>query len=148
MRGLPRTGLAADEPSLDPGPPVGVPTGRSPVDAAADLAAHLLRGDAERLAHSAAGARRAEELSATVGPAQRDPLVSVAWLHDIGYSPSIRQTGFHPVDGARYLRQRGWPVAIQELVAHHSGSRFVARVRKLDPGLWSSPSTRTSCPTR
>lgn len=47
----------------------------------------------------------------------------MAWLHDIGYTPAIARagTGFHPLDGARYLRdtERAGPVLCR-LVAHHS----------------------------
>jgi hypothetical protein len=34
--------------------------------------------------------------------------VAAAWLHDIGYAPAIAEsgTGFHPLDGARYLRDK------------------------------------------
>ena len=56
-------------------------------------------------------------------------------LHDIGYSEAVQQTGFHPVDGARYLRLSGWPPAVCDAVAHHSGSRYVALVRRLEPDL-------------
>ena len=59
-------------------------------------------------------------------------LVAAAWLHDIGYPPALRDSDFHPLDGARHLRAIGWPPAIYNLVALHSGARFVARVRKLD----------------
>jgi predicted hydrolase (HD superfamily) len=62
--------------------------------------------------------------------------VASAWLHDIGYAPALRQTGFHPLDGAMYLRQEGWPEPVCALVAHHSGSRFVARIDGLDGSLW------------
>jgi hypothetical protein len=43
------------------------------------------------------------------------------------------------LDGARHLRAVGWPSAICNLVAHHSGARFVARVRKLDRELCVYP---------
>ena len=36
-----------------------------------------------------------------------DALVAAAWLHDIGYAPDLVETGFHPLDGARYLRRWG-----------------------------------------
>jgi putative nucleotidyltransferase with HDIG domain len=103
------------------------------IDEAADLASQLLRNDPERLAHSSRVADQAEALAVTVAPEDRAVLVSAAWLHDIGYSLSVRQTGFHPVDGARHLRRLGWPTLVQDLVAHHSGSRFVAAVRGLEP---------------
>jgi hypothetical protein len=47
----------------------------------------------------------------------------------------LRQTGFHPLDGATYLRQEGRPDGVCALVAHHSGSRFVARIHGLDGSL-------------
>ncbi len=47
-------------------------------------------------------------------------VVLAAWLHDIGYGPSILDTGFHPLDGARFLRSRGWDDEVCCLVAHHS----------------------------
>ena len=31
-------------------------------------------------------------------------MTAAAWLHDIGYAPAVDDTGFHPLDGARYLR--------------------------------------------
>lgn len=50
----------------------------------------------------------------------RDLVVSAAWLHDIGYAPSVADTGFHPLDGARYLRSHNWDDTICRLVAHHT----------------------------
>jgi len=52
-------------------------------------------------------------------------LVAAAWLHDIGYTRKLKKTGFHPLDGAIYLRATGWDPRIVALVAHHSGARFV-----------------------
>lgn len=68
-------------------------------------------------------------------PVQRPVLVAAAWLHDIGYTPRLRATGFHPLDGARYLTRNGWPLDVDALVAHHSGARFVATARGLDEAM-------------
>ena len=38
-----------------------------------------------------------------------DVLVSAARLHDIGYAPDVMATGFHPLDGVRYLAGLGAP---------------------------------------
>lgn len=84
-------------------------------------------------------AHRAHFLTLTVEPHQARLLVAAAWLHDIGYAPRLRDTGFHPLDGARHLRAIGWPPAICNLVAHHSRARFVARVRNLDRELAAYP---------
>jgi putative nucleotidyltransferase with HDIG domain len=102
---------------------------------ARDLVGRILEEDPERLHHSAGVAARAQALLATVPPSAAETLVAAAWLHDIGYGSQLRESGFHPLDGARYLRREGWPEAVCDLVAHHSGSRFVARVRGLDDRL-------------
>jgi putative nucleotidyltransferase with HDIG domain len=93
---------------------------------ARDLAHVLLDDLPERWHHTIGVTRRAEELAGTV---DEDPnlLVAAAWLHDIGYAKSVRDTGFHPLDGARHLDRLHWPARISALVAHHSGARFVAR---------------------
>lgn len=99
---------------------------------ARDLAQTLLAGEPERWRHTVGVARRAEELVATLDScADVDALIAAAWLHDIGYAPAIRDTGFHPLDGARKLDRLGWPGRLAALVAHHSGAAAVARARGL-----------------
>ena len=102
---------------------------------ARDLVARILEDDPERLHHCAGVAARAQALAVTVPPSAADTLVASAWLHDIGYASRLRDSGFHPLDGAVYLRREGWPAPVCDLVAHHSGSRFVARIRGLDDRL-------------
>jgi hypothetical protein len=43
-----------------------------------------------------------------------------AILHDVGFWPSIALTGFHALDGARYLRSVSYDERVTDLVAHHS----------------------------
>jgi putative nucleotidyltransferase with HDIG domain len=105
------------------------------VHAARDLAGRMLEEDQERLRHCAGVATRAQALAAAVPPQAADTLVAAAWLHDIGYGSRLRDSGFHSLDGAQYLRREGWPEPVCALVAHHSGSRFVAHVRGLDDRL-------------
>src|SRR5512142_548163 len=52
-----------------------------------------------RWAHVQGVAGKAERVAAslTLG----DALAVAAWLHDVGYAPSVADTGFHPLDGAR-----------------------------------------------
>jgi hypothetical protein len=96
------------------------------VTAARHLARRLLRKQLrERWEHTRGVAARAVEIAVTVPAADREILIASAWLHDIGYSPSVRRTGFHPLDGGRYLRAHSWPDRVCALVAHHSGARFV-----------------------
>ncbi|MEK6440910.1 HD domain-containing protein [Pseudonocardia sp. T1-2H] len=84
-------------------------------------------------------AARADELSGAVPGGDGDRLVAAAWLHDIGYSPEIGHTRFHPLDGARYLRDQGWSAVIVGLVAHHSGARYEAEQRGLGAELAEFP---------
>lgn len=60
-----------------------------------------------------------------------DDLVAAAWLHDVGYAPELVDTGFHPLDGARYLRASAVDEAIVRLVAYHSCAPIEADVRGL-----------------
>jgi len=87
----------------------------------------MLRDVEQRLPHSAGVAARAGQLAGTVAPRQRQLLIAAAWLHDIGYAPSARVTGFHAFDGAVFLATRGWSPRLCGLVAHHSGAGFSAR---------------------
>lgn len=117
-------------------------TRRTPPDLVAEAAALAERFVAplgRRWAHVQSVARRAGELAVAVPQAERDLLVAAAWLHDIGYAPDIARSRFHPLDGARYLRDHGWPAQVVALVAHHSGARFEARERGLTQQLAEFP---------
>ena len=73
-----------------------------------------------RWAHSQGVGRKAETIAPLVGE-DADVLVAAAWLHDIGYAPSLAVTGFHPLDGATYLRDvAGVDDRVCALVANHS----------------------------
>ena len=113
------------------------------VDEARDLARDLLRQLPERWQHSAGVAHRAEELACTIGDDDPTLLVCAAWLHDIGYSAAIADTGFHPLDGARYLRRRGLPPRLCALIAHHSGAVYVAAAQGLALPLADFPREQT-----
>lgn len=105
------------------------------VSAAREVVYRVFDDNPERLAHSAGVAARAASLTDAVPEADAGLLIAAAWLHDIGYAPRLRDTGFHPIDGARYLRLTGWDASVCDLVAHHSGSRFVAPYRGVDAEL-------------
>jgi putative nucleotidyltransferase with HDIG domain len=82
--------------------------------------------------------RRWEHVQGVAGKAERvaaslalsgEVLVSAAWLHDIGYVPDVAETGFHPLDGARYLAGLGAPERVVNLVARHSYALLEAELR-------------------
>lgn len=71
--------------------------------------------------------RKAEEVAHLVAPWLRGDLVIAATLHDIGYAH--RDTGFHALDGARFLASQSFSTVVCNLVAHHSASEIEAEVR-------------------
>ncbi|MEV6273384.1 HD domain-containing protein [Kribbella sp. NPDC051936] len=100
---------------------------------AESVARRLLAGELpRRWAHTQGVAARARELSAILG--DRSELIEgAAFLHDIGYSAAVRSTGFHPLDGARYLRDvLGAETLLCQLVAHHTGALVEADERGID----------------
>lgn len=110
-------------------------TGQSLVDAAAEFAAELLSATGARWQHTQGVVQRAAHAASAVAKLDRPVLIAAAYLHDVGYAEPLRRSGFHPLDGARFLQQQGWPAMIVGLVAHHSGARFVAAVRGLSAEL-------------
>jgi hypothetical protein len=84
-----------------------------------------------RWAHVQGVAARARGLAPVLG-ADADLLEAAAWLHDIGYAPSLATTGLHALDGARYLRDAQHADAMLcRLVAHHSCAIIEAGERGL-----------------
>jgi hypothetical protein len=99
------------------------------VDACRDVAAERLTHDRERWAHVGAVAATAERIVAVTG--LPEVVVCAAWLHDVGYAPSVEDTGFHPLDGARLLHSMDAPAELVSLVAYHSGAEYEAEERDL-----------------
>jgi HD superfamily phosphodiesterase len=87
-----------------------------------------------RWAHTEGVVTRARALAATVPTADQEVLVAAAYLHDVGYAGDVEDTGFHPLDGARWLRAHDQE-RLARLVAYHSGAAFEATARGLDAAL-------------
>src|SRR5262245_33457836 len=85
---------------------------------------------ADRLRHVTAVAELAASVPVELSAEERDVLVSSAWLHDVGYGPRLVVTGFHPLDGARWLAAQG-DQRLARLVAYHTGAEHEARYRGL-----------------
>ena len=99
---------------------------------AAELARKLLEVPLpRRWAHVQGVAAQARSLAPILGD-DADLLEAAAWLHDIGYTPELADTGFHPLDGARYLRDVEHANAtLCGLVANHSCAIIEAEERGL-----------------
>src|SRR6266508_2630910 len=85
----------------------------------------------QRWQHVQGVAQRAAETSSLVDGETFEVLLAAAWLHDIGYASGLVDTGFHPIDGGRYLRRANVDQRVVGLVAHHSFAHVEARLRGL-----------------
>jgi hypothetical protein len=92
----------------------------------------------DRWLHVQAVANEARRVALLLPAQDADLLVAAAFLHDVGYAPSLNRLGFHPIDGARFLRAHGQE-RLASLVAHHSGARFEAEERGLVEELAAFP---------
>ena len=85
-----------------------------------------------RWAHCQGVARQAAGIGHVLG-AHGAVVESAAWLHDIGYAAPLVSSGFHPLDGARYLRDAAiGDRPLWTLVAHHTCALVEAEERGLD----------------
>jgi hypothetical protein len=110
---------------------------KAPVDAstAALLADQLLARVGTRFEHSARVARQAHQAQRLLDPLWSSAIVDAAWLHDIGYSDQVAATGFHPLDGARWLKGHGWPDEVCRLIAWHTAAPIEGALRGFDNAL-------------
>lgn len=97
------------------------------LDWAAAQAESLLAPLGDRWLHVQGVARVSECVGAMFDEKNWSTLVAAAYLHDIGYARQVRQTGFHPLDGARYLQGLGLN-RLASLVAYHSGAYYEAQL--------------------
>ncbi|WP_101258366.1 HD domain-containing protein [Streptomyces barkulensis] len=82
-----------------------------------------------RWAHVQGVSERATEVGQVLGKST-SLLVAAATLHDVGYAPRLAVTGFHPLDGARFLRdEHGADERLVRLVANHSFALLEAEER-------------------
>lgn len=97
---------------------------------AEEQATTLLSSLGNRWLHVQGVVNRAKDVGKIFNEEDRDLLIAAAYLHDIGYAPSLQTTGFHPVDGACYLKSYNQE-RLASLVAYHSESPFEAKLRGL-----------------
>ena len=91
----------------------------------------LAESSPRRWEHCQGVARQARSLAEVCGD-DADLLVAAAVLHDVGYAPRMAVTGFHPLDGARFLRDvHAADGRMVRLVANHSFALLEAEERGL-----------------
>lgn len=84
-----------------------------------------------RWSHVQAVGQKAKNIAGFLPEDDQVVLEVSAILHDIGYSPELIDTGFHPLDGGRWLRRIGINERVVNLVAHHSCALLEAEERGL-----------------
>lgn len=94
----------------------------------ASTAETLLVADEQRWRHTLGVVGRAGELRSVLTAGDYEALIDAAYLHDIGYAGGVAATGFHPLDGARWVRTTG-NERLAGLVAFHSAAREEAEER-------------------
>ena len=108
------------------------PAGSDIVGAARATAERLLAHSMpQRWQHVRAVGQKAERIGPAFSAADAATLAAAAWLHDIGYASDLVDTGFHPLDGARWLRSHAADTRVAVLVANHSCALIEASERGL-----------------
>ncbi|MGH3041160.1 MAG: HD domain-containing protein [Gaiellaceae bacterium] len=105
---------------------------------AARVAQDLLEPLEERWRHTVRVVERARSFRDVLDGGELEVLVAAAYVHDVGYAPDLAETEFHPLDGARFVRDAGHE-RLAGLVAHHSASQAEAEERGLAEALGEFP---------
>lgn len=100
------------------------------VEWAAQKSRELLAPLGDRWLHVRGVEKKAHEMKHLLDEQDYLTLITAAYLHDIGYAPSLQKTGFHPLDGAYYLQKQNQD-RLASLVAYHSEAQFEAQLRHL-----------------
>jgi hypothetical protein len=50
---------------------------------------------------------RAQSFRDVLDRDELDVLLAAGYVHDVGYAPGLAKAGFHPLDGARFVREEG-----------------------------------------
>jgi hypothetical protein len=93
-------------------------------------ASSLLTPLGNRWLHTKGVVAQAQHVGKGFNEENRAVLLAAAYLHDIGYAPSLQRTGFHPLDGAYYLLAHE-QTRLASLVAYHSEAQCEAYLRGL-----------------
>ena len=101
------------------------------VPRARQVSTDLLSGLGPRWRHVVGVAQCAEEFAVGLDESECDQVIAAAWLHDVGYAPTLVKTGLHALDGAAHLVVLGFPSVVTGLVAFHTGATYEAEERGL-----------------
>lgn len=105
------------------------------LESVGELVRGLLADLPRRWLHTSGVERRARLITRILAPEDGKLLLSAALLHDVGYSARLVRTGFHSLDGARWLTEQNFSRRLCALVAHHSCAYVEAELRGLSAQL-------------
>lgn len=105
-------------------------TERNIVAWAEEQARSLLSPLGDRWIHTKGVVERAQAIGKAFDEADRELLIAAAYLHDIGYAPSLKRTNFHPLDGAYYLFSQHQE-RLASIIAYHFEAQCEAQQRGL-----------------
>lgn len=105
---------------------------------ASEQASLLLPPLGNRWLHVQGVVRQAQWVSTLFDKDDQVMLIAAAYLHDIGYAPQLKKTGFHPLDGASFLQSHNQE-RLSSLVAYHSEAQFEAKLRGFEATLKQIP---------
>jgi HD superfamily phosphohydrolase len=105
---------------------------------AEEQARSLLSPLGDRWLHTKGVVERAQAVGKAFNEEDRVILIAAAYLHDIGHTPSLHRTDFHPLDGAHYLLAHNQR-RLASLVAYHSEAQYEAQLRGLTTELEKIP---------
>jgi HD superfamily phosphodiesterase len=91
-------------------------------------ATELLSPLEARWQHTLRVVERAQSFRDVLDRDELDVLLAAGYVHDVGYAPGLAKAEFHPLDGARFVREEGHE-RLAGLVAHHSASDAEAEER-------------------
>lgn len=89
-----------------------------------ELAGSFFPKGATRFAHMQQASKTAKRIATQTGlnGDKADRLITATLFHDVGYSEKLKQTGFHPLDGAAFLAHAGAQEEVIEAVLWHSST--------------------------
>lgn len=99
------------------------------VEEAAHTAESLLAPLRNRWLHVQGVVEKAFRVGEFLEEEDRLYLIVAAYLHDVGYAPSLNRTDFHPLDGAAYIMDTFKNKRLASLIAYHSEAYFEAYLR-------------------
>jgi HD domain len=109
-------------------------SGKTPEPFHADRLADFLSPEENRYHHILGVVRLMKEIlpKLNFNEEVKKELIQAAYLHDIGYSPKLNKTNFHPFDGACFAFKAGFNKPVIAAVLFHSEAYETVKEKRSD----------------